>query len=639
MQGILNLPTQNNNPGDLRYAGQQGATEGKSNFASFSNPQQGYAALLNDVQAKINNHPDWNLVDFSKVYAPSSDNNNTAQYAANLANQLKVSPTTNIGSLQSRIGEFAGAIAQNEGYQGSAPQGNAGNGLGAFTPQPIAPYKTTETPYSAPANAATANQGGGFLSDLGQGNVGGALGDVFNFAFPVVSDIAKDISKGSVTGSGTLLKQLGDLGMTAAWLIPGLGELSVPARIGIRAGLGYLAGTAANLGAGESAGQAITPNLSNLAGAATAGLLPEAIKGIGAAREALAGISPQTKTILQEAGTDPQLAQEYLNTTAAHAKDIRQPTALTKAADQLDQARQIIDQKVAAAGKEVGAAKTALNNTKIGFNIGESQGAQDFLNQVEDKYGITMDKNGNVSTLPGRSPSLSTAEIKRLADAYTRMANLDENSSGRQLTDAIESISKGIKEAKSSNLQKYDPLSAILTGAKNGLNQALRYLSPSMADANDAFSAVKDIQNEMNQMAGRENQRGTLLLKRVFSGDKQGEVQDLFQKIKNITGIDLTKHAVLAAHAISVAGDKSERGLLEQAIQQAIQEGGAPSLPGIAINAGKKIALKTVANPYKITAALAGKTPGFIPRALSRSVVPAAVRGIIALPQKQSNNP
>ncbi|MDE2015929.1 MAG: hypothetical protein KGI72_05400 [Patescibacteria group bacterium] len=509
---------------------------------------------------------------------------------------------------------------------------DTGNGLGTFTPQPSqTSFKTPSTPNQP--------QSGGVLSDIQKGNVGGAVGDLFNFAFPVVSDVGKDLAAGSVSGSGkTFLQQLGDLGLTAAWLIPGFGELSAPLRIGLRAGLGYLAGTAANLGAGESAGKALTPNLSNVLGAATGGLLPEGFKIAGAQREAIAGITPQVKNILQETGTSPKLAQEYIDAAVAHAKDVRLPTPLVKAAGELDKAQEIINSKVAKAGEEVGAAKTALGKVKLPDSVAASDGVGDFMNEAGDRYGIKFTKNGGVEALPGREPAISATDAGRLGKLYSRLTRLTEHSSARQLSDAIESIDNGINYAKAAN-KGFDPLEQFLLETRNGLNKALRYVSPEMAKANDEFSAIKAVQNEVNQMAGRENQRGTLLIKRVFSGDKQGEVQDLFQKIKNLTGIDLTRHAVLAAHAIAVAGDKTEKGLLDQAIQEAIKGGGAPSLTGIGLNVGKSILRKAVANPVKMTAQLAGKAPSLYSRILNRAALPAAIRGVVALPGRAGTQP
>ena len=165
-----NLPTENNNPGDLRFAGQTGATQGAGGFAAFANPQAGGAALLNQIQTSINNKPTETLEDFSSSYAPASDGNNPAQYAVKLANQLGVSPLTPISQLEPEIGKFAEAITNNEGYDSNNnPQiGNTAHtspapnslgtaaigGLGALSSE-AASVGENALPYAAGAGGAT----------------------------------------------------------------------------------------------------------------------------------------------------------------------------------------------------------------------------------------------------------------------------------------------------------------------------------------------------------------------------------------------------------------------------------------------------------------------------------------------------
>ena len=111
----------NNNPGNLRFNGQVGATN-NNGFAKFATPQDGYVALMNDILSKVTGNtstglkPTSTLADFAKVYAPPSEND-TAGYALNLANQLKTSPDTPLSQLESRVPEMAQAIAQNEDKQ------------------------------------------------------------------------------------------------------------------------------------------------------------------------------------------------------------------------------------------------------------------------------------------------------------------------------------------------------------------------------------------------------------------------------------------------------------------------------------------------------------------------------------------
>lgn len=115
---MANLPTRNNNPGDLRNTS-------TGQFNKYSSPTEGYNALVNDLNIKMSGKsktgvtPDSDLLHFSSIYAPASDKNDPTSYANNLASQLGVPVTTKIKDLQPRIHDFARAISKNEGYQGS----------------------------------------------------------------------------------------------------------------------------------------------------------------------------------------------------------------------------------------------------------------------------------------------------------------------------------------------------------------------------------------------------------------------------------------------------------------------------------------------------------------------------------------
>jgi len=106
------------------------------------------------------------------------------------------------------------------------------------------------------------------------------------------------------------------------------------------------------------------------------------------------------------------------------------------------------------------------------------------------------------------------------------------------------------------------------------------------------------LQNEISNMAGKNLQKGELLMRRVFSGDKSGDVQDFFNKLKSATGIDLVKHAVIAKHAIQSVGSDADKTLLEKMLEEAQGHGGG-SATMQALGAGKNIAKKYIANPVK----------------------------------------
>lgn len=75
------LPVENNNPGDLDFAGQLNAVQ-NGRFAKFSSPQAGEAALFRQVWMQVAEHQ--TLRQIINQWAPSNENN-TSAYLANVA--------------------------------------------------------------------------------------------------------------------------------------------------------------------------------------------------------------------------------------------------------------------------------------------------------------------------------------------------------------------------------------------------------------------------------------------------------------------------------------------------------------------------------------------------------------------------
>lgn len=154
------MPTvadRNNNPGNIRDIS-------TGSFRKFNTPQEGYAALLNDLKAKQTGTtstgvgPHSTLADFAKVYAPPGDNNNSAQYTANLANHMGVRPDAKLSELN--LGSWADAVAHAEGYSKASPPSKS------FNPTPFSSgsINLPETPTNTIASAKP----GSFIGDLGQ---------------------------------------------------------------------------------------------------------------------------------------------------------------------------------------------------------------------------------------------------------------------------------------------------------------------------------------------------------------------------------------------------------------------------------------------------------------------------------------
>lgn len=98
------LAYQNNNPGNLVYAGQPGATQGAGGFAAFSSYPLGLAALKNQINldatrgTDINGNPTTTAAELLTSWAPPSEND-TAAYIASVSVQTGYDPNAPLSSL------------------------------------------------------------------------------------------------------------------------------------------------------------------------------------------------------------------------------------------------------------------------------------------------------------------------------------------------------------------------------------------------------------------------------------------------------------------------------------------------------------------------------------------------------------
>lgn len=90
-----NLAYVNNNPGNLRFVGQDGAQPGKGGFAKFDTPEAGATALLHQVALDVSRGN--TLSTFITKYAPPSENN-TKQYIVDASKALGISASTKLTS-------------------------------------------------------------------------------------------------------------------------------------------------------------------------------------------------------------------------------------------------------------------------------------------------------------------------------------------------------------------------------------------------------------------------------------------------------------------------------------------------------------------------------------------------------------
>jgi len=147
------LSVRNNNPGNLRLAGQAGAVEGQSGFAAFSTPGQGLNALTRQVVLDTQTR-NMNLEDFLNKYAPPSENK-TNSYIGFVEEKTGLEAKGKVP--ESKVPQLVRAIVQMEGGQdaldyfyGQRPQQRA---EAARAPQPpIAQAAPPAPPTPAPVS-------------------------------------------------------------------------------------------------------------------------------------------------------------------------------------------------------------------------------------------------------------------------------------------------------------------------------------------------------------------------------------------------------------------------------------------------------------------------------------------------------
>lgn len=118
-----NISIANNNPGNLNYAGQEGAEIGSpnssgGNFAKFATPEDGFAALMKDLAAKQTGNSSTgitgasSLSEWARIYNTRPVGETIDQYASKIAQQCGVTSDTPINQIDTFA--FAQAVARAE---------------------------------------------------------------------------------------------------------------------------------------------------------------------------------------------------------------------------------------------------------------------------------------------------------------------------------------------------------------------------------------------------------------------------------------------------------------------------------------------------------------------------------------------
>jgi hypothetical protein len=128
-------PARNNNPGDLKQAGQPGAVgTDPQGFAIFPDPGTGWTALYNQLNAYVNEFPSYSILQIMAHYLGQSTATVDAQgsaftYANFVASALGVDVSATLGALAAGVAAAVGVPAASD---------NSGNVVAADPNAPAA---------------------------------------------------------------------------------------------------------------------------------------------------------------------------------------------------------------------------------------------------------------------------------------------------------------------------------------------------------------------------------------------------------------------------------------------------------------------------------------------------------------------
>ncbi len=131
-------PQRNNNPGDLKYAGQPGAVgQDAAGFAIFPDPSTGWTALNNQLQAYVNEFPGYSLYQIMEHYlgqnitasgGQTTSQGNSTTYANAVAAAIGVDPSTTLFDLV-QLGLGAPATAADASVAPASPLDDSEGGF------------------------------------------------------------------------------------------------------------------------------------------------------------------------------------------------------------------------------------------------------------------------------------------------------------------------------------------------------------------------------------------------------------------------------------------------------------------------------------------------------------------------------
>lgn len=400
----------------------------------------------------------------------------------------------------------------------------------------------------------------------GAGQILGGAGDIIGrgiqaVASPFLSQSEEDALTGAVSN---IINSTGAVDAFNA--LPERSQRNIGAAGGFAEFLGFKgAGGVANKGARAALNKSDEVLSNSRARVANTGFSRNSLgQTLNNIRFQLSDIDPQAQNVLSR--SNPDEVNRYFQQARNAKADPTKPTPLELAGNRAEEAYDVIDEALTNANR---GKKAIINDvaTKKMSEAGLLEFKTNANDSIRDRFGVEFDTDGSLKVQEGRAARLDATDERLVREYFTRLNALGSQPSLKQVDDFIDwAQSQLYKQNKSlSQLDAADRAVVAdlkqLTGQLNG--QLKNEVGGGYAEVNARISHLLDMQDELSRALGPDGKKGGSLMKRLFS-PTGGGTRQMFELIKQETGIDLAKEATLAKFVMESVGDDRQRSLLQR---------------------------------------------------------------------------
>ena len=281
-------------------------------------------------------------------------------------------------------------------------------------------------------------------------------------------------------------------------------------------------------------------------------------------RFTLSDRDPQVDTVLQRSTFDD--VNRHFQSARNAARDPAKPTPLEIAGDKAEEAFSAVSaaRQAAVQGKKDILQRVADRRVP-GNTINDvmSRGIQ----SMNDRFGTRISAKGEVTQGEGRTLQFDSSDQRLVEEYFSRLNALGVSPTVRQVDDFVDwAQSQLYKQSKT--ISKFEvasePVVQQLQRVTGDLNTRLKdTVGGGYGEVNARISRLIELQDELSRALGADARKGGGLMKRLFS-PTGGNTREIFQQVRDETGIDLVKEATLARFAMEGVGDVRQKNLLQE---------------------------------------------------------------------------